>query len=77
MFRHNNVASDDKVVLDANFFQNLQEQILTAHGTQKLLSSITGTRDEMPIAATMDPSQAFGHGFDILTQENHFVASDR
>jgi hypothetical protein len=62
VFRHYNVSANDKVMFDSNFFQNSQKQILAAHGTEELLSPVAGTRDEMPIAPTVDSSQPFGHG---------------
>jgi hypothetical protein len=62
VLRHDDVASDDKLIFLSDFLQDCQEQIAAAGGSEKGLPMITTAGDEVFVAAGVEALQTFGHG---------------
>src|SRR5258707_9676303 len=61
MLRHHHIPEDRESVFLPDFFQNLEEQIFAAFGSEKWPTMVTGARNEMQPASTVPALQTPGH----------------
>jgi hypothetical protein len=61
VFRHDDVSVDDETVLEAGFFQDLQEPVAPFGCAKFRLTAITTARDEMQIRRAIVAMKSFGH----------------
>ena len=62
MLRHDHVSDDVEVVAPAHLLEDLQKYITRTSTAQQRLALVAACGDEMQIAATVNASQASGHG---------------
>lgn|SRR6185437_10456670 len=55
------IAGDNELVLSAHLFQDVQKNVAATHGIEKLLSPVTTTGDEVPVASMVKPPQTCWH----------------
>jgi hypothetical protein len=71
MFRHDDIADDDKAITLARLFQDREESVPGARRTEEGQSPVAGTRNKVQVMRTVRAMQARGHDKAIVSAASY------